>query len=144
MGGVRGSCLEARAPHAFAPLCSGAFLGDGGRRSAQITRGERPRHGVLARTPRRSLRVSSTIAQVEDATRRIDLWALVHQRLRFSKVSGDGVSYRMRLKMQSLAGNELRVKAFPPIPGFAEPPLAPAVKKPDTPAELEKLWTVDL
>lgn len=82
--------------------------------------------------------------QLEHATLGIDVWALTKHTVRFSKVSAEGATYRMRHKMESVEGLEGRTSAFPPIEGFADPPLREGPPKPDVPDDQYHLWTVEV
>ena len=70
----------------------------------------------------------------------LDLWQLaVHHTARFDHARGEGLDYRLRLKLDRVAGNERRLAAFPPIDGFPEPPIAQP-PKPST----GRPWTIDI
>ena len=96
---------------------------------------------LLLRSQDRNVQMSLGI---ERASVRIDLWSLTHRLARFDRVSAEGVVYRMRLKQESVDGNEGRVSAFPPIAGFADPPLVDAAPEPPRAEDGHEPWTVEL
>jgi len=78
------------------------------------------------------------------ATVKIDLLALPSRTFRVSELTAEGATYRMRQKVESVAGQEERVRAFPPIEGFADPPIEHEVEEPPIPDAEYKLWTIDV
>jgi hypothetical protein len=81
---------------------------------------------------------------VERATLRVDLFALTKRTLRVSRLNAEGTTFRIRQKVETVLGREARVSSFPPIEGFADPPIEHKVPKRPTPDEQYKLWTIDL
>ncbi len=82
---------------------------------------------------------------VDHAKVDVVLWALVHRRFRASYVKAEGVTFRMLFKVESAAGKEARLAAYPPLDGFARPALLPKPPPPPaTPAEVARLWSVEL
>jgi hypothetical protein len=81
---------------------------------------------------------------MDRATLNVDLLALTKRTLRVSKLTAEGLTYRLRQKLETVDGQEERVRAFPPIPGFADPPVEHKVTKPPIPDDQYKLWTFDL
>lgn len=84
------------------------------------------------------------LIEVEHATLQINMYALTKRVFALSKLEAEGTTFKLRQKVESLEGNEGRVAAFPPIEGFADPPVEKKVKKPPIPDEDYKLWTVEL
>lgn len=82
---------------------------------------------------------------VERGTLDVSLHELAARRFHALRVDGRSVSYRMRHKVLSVGKNGPRLAAYPPIPGFADPPLyakgedQPA---PPIPDEEYDLWEV--
>ena len=96
---------------------------------------------LLIRTQDRNIQMS---VGIERASVRIDLWSLTHRLARFDRVSAEGVAYRMRPRQESLEGGEGRVSAFPPIAGFADPPLVDPASEPPRAEDGHEPWTVEL
>lgn len=72
----------------------------------------------------------------------VDLIALLSQHFRATKVITSGVEFRMRHNVQSLAGQEKRIAAFPEIPGYDKPPVYPG---PDPePGPPEDAWIIEM
>ena len=72
----------------------------------------------------------------------VSLHELAKKRFHALRVDGDNVTYRMRHKLSHVGKEALRVAAYPPIPGFADPPLfvgPPGVPIPDSEYDL---WDV--
>lgn len=81
--------------------------------------------------------VKATEAQVH-----IDLLALLSQHFRATKVVTSGVEFRMRHNVETLAGQEQRIAAFPEIPGYDKPPVYPG---PDPePGPPEDAWLIEM
>jgi hypothetical protein len=78
------------------------------------------------------------------AALQIDLLALTKRTLHVSKLTAEATTFRMRQKVESVEGQEARVSSFPPIEGFADPPIKQEVPKPPIPDEESKVWTIDL
>ena len=74
----------------------------------------------------------------------VDLFALTRHTFRASKVGAEGVTFRMREKVETVEGEEERIRAFPPIVGYADPPVEHKVPKVPIPDAEYKLWTIDL
>ncbi len=70
-------------------------------------------------------------------------WELVHKRFHAGPVVGDGMSLRLRRRQRVVTPEEM--KALPPVPGFADPPLAdPGPQPPPLTDENYNLWSVRL
>lgn len=72
----------------------------------------------------------------------VSLLELAKKRFHALRVDADNVTYRMRHKLSRVGKEALRVAAYPPIPGFADPPLfvgPPGVPIPDSEYDL---WDV--
>jgi hypothetical protein len=95
------------------------------------------------------------LIRAERATLQIDPLALTKHTLRLSKLTTEGTSFRMREKVKRVKGLAERVRAFPPIEGFADPPIehnepkAPTGSEPwaidlaDISASLREVWTME-
>jgi hypothetical protein len=82
---------------------------------------------------------------IENAQVDVDLGGLLHRKFHAPHVRAEGVSYRLLTKVESVAGRELRLAAFPPLEGFSRPALrSTAPSKPASAAEVAELWRVEL
>jgi hypothetical protein len=81
---------------------------------------------------------------LDRANVRFDPFALLDHTVRISKLEAEGATFLFRLKQESVEGSEARIAAFPPIDGFASPPVEHKVQKPPIPDAEYKLWTVEL
>lgn len=81
---------------------------------------------------------------LDRASVQIDLFALTRRTFHASKVNAEGVTFRMRTKVETVEGQEERVRAFPPIVGYVDPPVEQRVPKVPIPDEEYKLWAIDL
>ncbi|MDB5212586.1 MAG: uncharacterized protein JWO86_513 [Myxococcaceae bacterium] len=81
---------------------------------------------------------------IERAELRFDPFALTKHTIRISKLDADGATFLFRMKQESVEGSEARIAAFPPIDGFASPPIEHKVPKPPIPDDQYKLWTIEL
>ncbi len=95
-----------------------------------------------------SLRVQDSNIQfqlgIDRATLRIDLFSLARRTFSASHIEADGVTFHFRHKFLPMQVNERRAAAYPPIPGFSDPPLkARYIDPPLTDADYN-LWTVEL
>jgi hypothetical protein len=95
------------------------------------------------------LRLQDSLIQfrltIDSATVDVVLWDLLHKKFGASHVQAEGVSYRMLGKVETAAGREKRLAAFPPLEGYSRPALqANPPPTPLTSAEREALWTVEL
>jgi hypothetical protein len=73
------------------------------------------------------------------------LWELLEKRFRARHVHAQGVRYRFVGKVESVAGKEERVSAFPPIAGFTRPALRQnPMPPPATEADRDALWSAQL
>ncbi|CAN5920849.1 hypothetical protein BH11MYX4_BH11MYX4_25930 [soil metagenome] len=77
---------------------------------------------------------------LERASIHLSLWALTRRTLRVARIDAEGGTFRLRHKSVSPAGNEGRIRAFPRIEGFADPPLA----RPEEPNAKHQPWAVEL
>gem|GEM_PF-6857046 len=81
------------------------------------------------------------------ATVDIDLPALTNHTFRAKRLRATDAVFRLRNRVESLEGVAGRVAAFPPIDGFADPPVHPREarkKKPPIPEDQYDLWAVQL
>jgi hypothetical protein len=74
----------------------------------------------------------------------VDLFALTKRAFKVRKVTAERVTFRMRQKVETILGQEERVRSFPPIDGFADPPVAHEVPKPPSSDDVSKLWTIEI
>jgi hypothetical protein len=84
---------------------------------------------------------------VPRGTLEVDLLALARRRLHLLRVDGEEVTYRMRHKLSRVGKEGPRVAAYPPIQGFADPPLfsGPAAEpSPGSPGVHDDAWDVDI
>jgi hypothetical protein len=81
---------------------------------------------------------------LERADVRFDPFALLDHTVRISKLQAEGATFLFRLKQETVEGSEARIAAFPPIDGFASPPLEHKIAKPPIPDAEYKLWTIEL
>ena len=72
----------------------------------------------------------------------VRLEELARRRFHAVRVSAEGTSYRMRHKLHEVGKNARRVAAYPPIPGFSDPPLYRGPHPPPIPDEKYNLWDV--
>jgi hypothetical protein len=82
---------------------------------------------------------------VERGTLDVSLHELAMKRFHALRVDGSAVSYRMRHKVSRVGKEGPRLAAYPPIPGFADPPLyAKGEDRPSPPIPEEEydLWEV--
>ena len=96
-----------------------------------------------------SLRYQNDTAQmlilIERGKLQIDLFALTKHTFRVSKLNAEGLSYLLRQRVESVEGQEERVRAFAPIAGFADPPIAQAeVPEPPVPDDQYDSWIIDM
>jgi hypothetical protein len=68
---------------------------------------------------------------------------LAHRRFHASRVRGDGLTFRVRLRVDSATAEHLA--ALPPVPGFAEFPHRKVGVQPPPPTDAEyRLWSIQL
>jgi hypothetical protein len=81
---------------------------------------------------------------IEGAKLNVDLFALTKRAFEVRKLAAEGVTFRMRQKVETMVGQEERVRAFPPIDGFADPPVEHKAPKPPGSDDVSKLWTMEI
>ncbi len=81
---------------------------------------------------------------IEHADVHFSPFALLKRTLKIEKLDAENATFLFRLKEETTAGSEARIAAFPPIEGFASPPIEHKVPKPPIPDDQYKLWTVEL
>ena len=81
---------------------------------------------------------------LDDVTFRTSLVDLLRRRFHASHVRGQGVSMRMRFKLDLAVVTPEAVSVLAPIEGFADPPLKPKVPRPDIADADYHLWSVQL
>lgn len=81
--------------------------------------------------------------EVEDASVTVDLFALFRRTFHASRIRAEGVSFRLRRRLDDDGAASPRRAALPPIEGYADPPLLPI--GPDEPPSTEtKHWSASL
>ena len=72
-------------------------------------------------------------------------WQLLRKRFQATHVTADGLTFRARFRQEASANTPERVAALPPVPGFADPPLADPTPAPPPLSDKEyNLWAVQL
>ena len=88
------------------------------------------------------------LATLEEARIEVDLPALRKKRFHVRTLTGSGLSFRLRERLEpkeaESAATRARAKDDPPIQGFSDPPLTGPPEPVDSAAELEKLWRVHI
>lgn len=84
------------------------------------------------------------LLEIEHAELDVGLDELMHKRFHAFRLRADGVSFFMRHKLHEAAGHGERLAAFPPIPGFADPPLYRGPHPPPIPDAEYDLWQVQI
>jgi hypothetical protein len=74
----------------------------------------------------------------------VGLFALLSRRLHLGHLGIEDLAFHMRHKVQSSAGQEERLAAFPRIEGFADPPLYQGPEPAKIPDDQYNLWTIDI
>ena len=81
---------------------------------------------------------------IERSTVDVALRQLVRRRFHADHVKALGTTFRMRHKLHEIGKDGPRVAAFPPIAGFADPPLYRGPEPPPIPDSAYALWEVSL
>jgi len=72
-------------------------------------------------------------------------WHMAKKRFAADHVHGEGISMRIRMKMEGMDATDLITSALPPVPGFSDPPLKQiGPKPPPLTDENYNLWSVSL
>src|SRR5262245_59331912 len=79
---------------------------------------------------------------VERGTLDVRLEELARRRFHAVRVIAEGTTYRMRHKFHDVGKDARRVAAYPPIQGFADPPLYRGPHPPPIPDSEYNLWDV--
>jgi hypothetical protein len=81
---------------------------------------------------------------IERGSLDVSLHELLRKRFHALRVDADNVSYRMRHKVSRVGKEGPRLAAYPPIEGFADPPLfeGPPEPEPEIPDSQDHLWDV--
>lgn len=84
------------------------------------------------------------IFDLEKIDMTVDLFDLARKKFHVRGLDARGLSYRMRMKLDSIEGQEGRLAAYPPIKGFPDP--AVRIPKPhhEVTDEEYDLWTIQL
>jgi hypothetical protein len=75
---------------------------------------------------------------------KVSLHDLLFRRFHATRVELQGLAFRLREKVQPSDADSARVAAFPPIAGFADPPVVDGPKPPATPDAEYDLWQIAL
>jgi len=81
---------------------------------------------------------------VDSAVADIQLGELLRRHFHATRVRGDGIAFRLRRRLPPGAFTPKKARALPPIDGFYDPPLAPAVPHPSPSDEEYRLFTATL
>ncbi|HET9954871.1 MAG TPA: hypothetical protein VFQ61_10220 [Polyangiaceae bacterium] len=81
---------------------------------------------------------------IEHATMNVRLLELASRKFHVDRLQADGVAFRMRHKVHSVGRNGERLKAYPPIEGFKDPPLYQGDRTPATPDADYHSWQVGI
>jgi hypothetical protein len=74
----------------------------------------------------------------------VDLLELASKRFHALQVRAEGVTFRARHKVHTVGSNARRLAAYPPIAGFADPPLYEGKEPPPIPEAEYDLWEIAL
>jgi hypothetical protein len=80
---------------------------------------------------------------IERARFNVSFHDLVAKRFHATQLRAQGVSFRMRHKVHAVGSDAARLAAYPPIEGFADPPLYRGPPPPPT-SNPEALWSVQI
>ena len=81
---------------------------------------------------------------IERATIDVRIEKLALRRFHAVRLAAEGTTYRMRHKLHSVGQDARRVAAYPPIAGFADPPLYRGPEPPPIPDSEYALWEVKI
>jgi hypothetical protein len=84
------------------------------------------------------------LVQIERGKLDVSLHELLRKRFHALRVDGERVTYRMRHKLSKVGKEARRVAAYPPIPGFPDPPLFRGPPSPPIPDDQYNLWDVNI
>lgn len=84
------------------------------------------------------------LVQIERGKLDVSLHELFRKRFHALRVDGERVTYRMRHKLSAVGKEARRVAAYPPIPGFPDPPLFRGPPSPPIPDDKYDLWDVNI
>ena len=82
--------------------------------------------------------------RVGEATFTLDFFDLAQKKFHAKSIRAEGVEFRLRLKRTEEQAKDPRVAALPPIPGFDDPAIVPAVLPPPVTDANYNLWRVQL
>lgn len=82
--------------------------------------------------------------ELDRASMAIDLVGLTRKAFHVQSLDGQGATFRLRHKLAEAQGQEGRLAAYPPIPGFPDPPVRKPRPKEEIPDESYRLWTIHL
>jgi hypothetical protein len=101
-------------------------------------------HGVSIRDRDRNV---EWLVTIEDARIEVDLPALLQKRFHVRTLNGSGLAFRLRERLVpkevESAATMARARDYPPIPGFADPPLTGSAKV-ESAAPSDGLWRVHI
>jgi hypothetical protein len=85
------------------------------------------------------------MVRIEKATVNVAMGDLVERRFHATRVRGDDVSFRMRMRVKPEEAAQPRTLTLPPIKGFADPPLMTSGPPEAAPMDEDyDLWSIDL
>jgi hypothetical protein len=84
------------------------------------------------------------LIELERASMSIGLFDLTKKTFKLERLEAEGTVFRIRHKLATSEGQEGRLEAYPPIPGFADPAVRPPPPESEIPEESYDLWTIDL
>ena len=80
--------------------------------------------------------------RIPEARLRVSLHQLLARRFHVDDMKAEGLSFRIRGKISELERDACRARAFPPIDGFPDPPLASP--EPPEPGTGREKWTIEI
>jgi hypothetical protein len=81
---------------------------------------------------------------IDSGTMDVDLSDLPFKKFHVLRLAADGVSFRMRHKVHAVGSDGARLAAYPPIHGFADPPLYKGAPSPPVPDSEYNAWSVHI
>lgn len=84
------------------------------------------------------------LLELDRASIGIDLFALARRTFHVTELDAEGASFRLRHKVSTSQGQEGRLAAYPPIEGFADPPVRAPDAEETSADESDDLWEIRL
>ena len=72
----------------------------------------------------------------------VSLHELLFKRFHAVALRLNGLSFRLRHKVHAVADKRARVEAYPPIPGYPDPPVYTGPKPPSKAGDEDRLWRI--